>query len=78
MKITLKCFSTLANSEVCDFKDSITYELEDGQTVENLAQNAGIDRENIKLAFVNNRIVDLDTALSNGDSVGLAPATGGM
>jgi molybdopterin converting factor small subunit len=78
MKIELKCFSTLVNPKACDFKDSTIYDLEDGQTVKNMAQRAGIDRENIKVAFVNNRIVDSDTVLSSGDRVGLAPATGGM
>ena len=78
MKVNLKCFSTLVNPESCDFKESIAYDLAEGQTVEDLAQRAGIAKEEIKIAFVNSRVVDFDTVLSHGDRVGLSPAVGGM
>jgi molybdopterin converting factor small subunit len=78
MKVNLKCFSTLVNPDSCDYRDSTAYNLSDGQTVEDLVQRAGIDRKDVKIAFVNNRIVDFDTILSDGDQVGLAPAVGGM
>lgn len=78
MKVKLKCFSTLANPESCDFKESNVYDMEDGHTVEDLARHAGIDKRDVKVAFVNSRIVDLDTRLTDGDHVGLAPAVGGM
>jgi len=32
----------------------------------------------VKIAFVNSRVVNFDTVLSEGDRVGLAPAVGGM
>ena len=78
MKVNLKCFSSLVNPDSCDFKESTPYNLEDGQTVEDLVQRAGIAGEDVKVAFVNSRIVDFDTTLSEGDQVGLAPAVGGM
>jgi len=78
MKVDLKCFAKLVNTETCDFKESTTYELNDGQTIEQLIQQAGIDRKDVKIAFVNSRVVELDTVLSEGDRVGLAPAVGGM
>ena len=78
MKVSVKCFSTLVNPDTCDYKDSSAYDLDDGQTVEDLVQRAGIAREDVKIAFVNSRIVDFDTVLSEGDRVGLAPAIGGM
>jgi molybdopterin converting factor small subunit len=78
MKVNLKCFSTLANPVNCDFKESTIYEMEDGHTVEDLVRHAGIDGQDVKVAFVNSRIVDLDTRLADGDQVGLAPAVGGM
>ncbi len=78
MKVTLKCFSKLVNSETCDFKNATTYELDDGQTLQDLVERAGIDGEDVKIAFVNSRRVDLDTVLSDNDRVGLAPAVGGM
>ena len=78
MNVDLKCFSTLVNPDKCDFKKSTTYNLPDGNKVEDLVQRAGIDREDVKIAFVNGRVVDFDTILRNGDRVGLAPAVGGM
>ena len=78
MKVELKCFSKLVNSDTCDFNESTTYNIEAGHTVEDLIERAGIDSEDVKIAFVNSRIVNLDTALSEGDRVGLAPDVGGM
>ncbi len=78
MRINLKCFSTLVNIDTCDYKNSTEYDLAEGQTVEDLVQFAGIRREDVKIVFVNNRIVNFDTVLSGGDQVGLAPAVGGM
>ena len=78
MKVALKCFSKLVNPETCDFKKSTTYELDDGQTLRDLVQRAGIAGEDVKMAFVNSRKVDLDTVLTDRDQVGLAPAAGGM
>ena len=78
MKLYIKCFSTLADNKACGYNDDKRYDLADGQTVHDLTQHAGIDSDSIKIAFVNNRTVDLDTQLFNGDRVGLAPFTGGM
>jgi len=78
MKIELKCFAELAKHDVCDYRHSSRYHLVDGQTVDDLINQAGIARKSVKIAFVNNRIVNFDTALRDGDHVGLAPAVGGM
>ena len=78
MKVNLKCFATLVNAEKCGYTDSTPYELDDGQTVEDLFGHAGISKEDVKIAFVNSRQVDFGTALADGDQVGLAPAVGGM
>ncbi len=78
MKVNLRCFSKLARQNTCDFKENTSYHLDDGHTVEDLVQRAGIDRGDVKIAFVNSRIVDFNTTLSEGDQVGLSPAVGGM
>ena len=52
--------------------------MNDGQTVEALVERAGIDKKSVKIAFVNNKTVDFDTVLSEGDRIGLAPSVGGM
>lgn len=75
MKVDVKCFATLANPDKCDCNKSTAYELKDGQTVEHLIHRVGIKRENVKIAFVNNRVVDIDTELFDGDRVGLTPET---
>ncbi|MGD9137657.1 MAG: MoaD/ThiS family protein [Desulfobacterales bacterium] len=78
MRVDLKCFATLAESDACDYSDSTTYQMNSGQTVEELVELAGIDKNNVKIVFVNNKIVELKTELSDGDQVGLAPSVGGM
>lgn len=78
MKVNLKCFSTLADSDACDYRNSTTYNITSGQTVKELVELAGIDKDRVKIAFLNNKIADLATVLSDGDIVGLAPAVGGM
>lgn len=78
MDIQLKCFATLVNPNSCDFNESTVYEMNPEQTVGDLLKRAAIPAEDVKVVFVNGRIVDLDTVLNAGDRVGLAPAVGGM
>ena len=78
MRVDLKCFARLVDPGTCDFRESTSYELDEGQTVEHLLEQAEINKDDVKVAFVNSRVVDLDTVLSEGDRVGLAPAVGGM
>jgi molybdopterin converting factor small subunit len=78
MKVDLKCFATLVNEDTCRFNDGTAYELKDGQTVEHLAQQAGIKSEKVRIAFVNSKPADLNTVLSDGDQVALTPATAAL
>ena len=78
MKVNLKCFSTLTNSDGCDYKNNTEYELNDTQTVRDLADCAGIGKENVKIVFLNSKIVDFDAVLSDGDQIGFVPPVGGM
>ena len=78
MKIELKCFASLVNPDTCDFRESTTYTLTQGQTVADLVREVDLDGKDIKIAFVNSRVVAMDSVLSDGDRVGLAPAVGGM
>ena len=77
MKVTLKCFSKLVDPDSCNYRKSTTYELDDGQTLQDLVDRAGVASEEVKIAFANSRKVDLDTVLSDNDRAGLAPADGG-
>ena len=78
MKVTLKCFSTLVDPDTCDYRKSTTYELDDGQTLQDLVDRAGVDSEDVNIAFVNSRKAFFDTVLYDNDRVGLSPAVGGM
>jgi molybdopterin converting factor small subunit len=78
MKVTVKCFSTLADADACDYKDSTPYEMKDGETVTALIKRLDRSPEDIKLVFVNGKHAEKNSVLKDGDQVGLAPTTGGM
>jgi len=78
MKITVKCFSSLADADTCDYKDSTSYELENGETVMALIKRLNQSPEKIKIVFVNGKNAETNSVLKDGDQVGLAPASGGM
>jgi sulfur carrier protein ThiS len=78
MRISLKCFAKLSEANVCDFRDGDDREASEGETVRSLIKRLGFSPEEIKIVFVNGKKVDLETVLSDGDRLGLAPASGGM
>ncbi len=78
MNVNIKCFAQLAKEHVCDYKGSTAHELPEEATVNDLIEQLGLPREDIKVIFVNNTIVAAGTVLRNGDNVALAPVTGGM
>ena len=73
MKVKLKCFAKLSESEVCDFTSSNEQEISEGETVRSLISRLGFSQEEVKVVFFNNRIVDFDAVFGDGDRVGLAP-----
>jgi molybdopterin converting factor small subunit len=75
---SVKCFSSLADADTCDYKDSTSYELENGETVMALIKRLNQSPENIKIVFVNGKHAETNSVLKDGDQVGLAPASGGM
>ena len=78
MKVNLKCFAELSEGDVCDFTGSDQYEISEGDTVEGLLDRLGMPKEEIKIIFLNNKIVDFDAVLQDGDQLGLAPPVGAM
>jgi len=78
MKVNLKCFAKLSKDSQCDYRESTRYEINEGETVRDLATRAEILPKDVEIVFVNNRVEHLETVLSDGDNVGLAPAVGGM
>ena len=78
MKVKVKCFATLADADACDYRDSLEYEVSEGDTVDSLVSLLDMQKEEIKIIFRNNKVVDFDTPLKDGDQVGFAPAVGAM
>ena len=78
MKISLRCFSKLSESDVCDFKGGDEREISEGETVKNFVDKLGFRQDEIKIIFVNGKIVDFDTVLKDGDRLGVAPPQLGM
>lgn len=78
MQISLRCFSKLSESDVCDFREGDEHEISEGAKVKSLIDKLGFRQDEIKLIFVNGKIVDFDTVLKDGDRVGLAPPQLGM
>jgi molybdopterin converting factor small subunit len=78
MKVNLKCFANLSKDSQCDYSESTTYEINEGETVYDLVKRAKVLPKDVKIAFVNNKVANLEEVLSDGDNVGLAPAVGGM
>ena len=78
MKVNLKCFAKLSKDSQCDYRESTTHEINEGDTVYDLAKRAKILPKDVKIAFINHKVANLEAVLSDGDNVGLAPAVGGM
>ncbi len=78
MKVNLKCFAVLSEGDVCDFTGSDQYEISEEETVKSLLDRLGMPKEEIKIIFLNNKIVDFDAVLHDGDQLGLAPPVGAM
>ena len=78
MKVNLKCFADLSEGDVCDFTGSDHYEISEGDTVESLVDRLGMPKEEIKIIFLNNKIVDFNAVLHDGDQLGLAPPVAAM
>ena len=78
MKVNLKCFAELSEGDVCDFTGGDHYEISEGDTVESLVDRLGMPKEEIKIIFLNNKIVDFNAVLHDGDQLGLAPPVAAM
>jgi len=78
MKINLRCFSKLSESEVCDFRDGDQHKISEGKTVKSLIDQLGFHQDEIKIIFVNGKIANFNTVLKDGDRVGLSPPQLGM
>ena len=79
MKVQVKCFSALADSDNCRYDQSRVVSLpQDAATVKNLAQQVPVAEQDVSVIFVNGERATMGTILSDGDRVAFVPPTGGM
>lgn len=74
MPIELRCFATLAPLMPAN---AGALPILPGETALDLVRRLDIPLEEIKLVFVNGVAASLDTALADGDRVGIFPPVGG-
>ncbi|NPA73101.1 MAG: MoaD/ThiS family protein [Epsilonproteobacteria bacterium] len=55
---------------------NVKMEIPEGLSVEKLIDYIGLDREDVEAAFVNHRIMPLDTVIGDGDKIALVPPGG--
>ena len=73
MKVKLKCFAKLSEGDVCDFTGRNEQKISEGETVGSLVSRLGFSQEEVRVIFLNGRIVDFEAVLNDGDQLGLAP-----
>jgi len=78
MKVNIKCFSTLSDKFACSYDQEVSVDLAEKATVRDAIDMMHIPKNDVKIAFLNNRIADVENPLANGDRLTLVPATGGM
>lgn len=74
MQVQLKFYATLSKYEP---ENSQAYPIKENDTPWSLLQRLGVDPEEVKVCFVNNKHSDLQTRLQEGDKVAFFPAVGG-
>lgn len=73
MTVEVKTFATL--SSLVPSVPSL--DISPGDTVLSVMEKLGIPREKVTIIFINNIHGDFDSALNDGDSIGLFPPIGG-
>lgn len=72
--ISLKLFASLAKRAP---ENADAFPVAPGATVLELVRQLNIPLKEAKLVFINNRRVELDTVIQDGDRVGIFPPVGG-
>ena len=79
MRVNVKCFSSLADSDNCSYEQSRTVDFSaDSPRVADLAEQVRVSRDDIALVFLNGRRAGLGDRLADGDRVAFVPSVGGM
>lgn len=73
MRITVKCFATLARLQPPDG----ILDLEGEATPQSVIRVLRIPEDEVNIIFINNKHAPADAPLAEGDRLGLFPAVGG-
>lgn len=73
-KIKIKCYATLAGFQP---ENGDEFPIDPGETVGQVVARLGMDTEEVRVCFVNNRLAVLEHVLQDGDKVAFFPAVGG-
>ncbi len=78
MAIEVRLFATLRRyAPGLEIGEPLRLDIEEGTTARDVLQQLGIPADDVKIVMRNNRQVDLDTVLQDGDRVAFIPAVGG-
>ena len=81
ISIIVKLFGPLREfhpeKDTGDTSKSFEYKLPEGNTVQDLMDEIGLPRDDVKIVFINNKKVTFDTVLNDNDEVGIFPPIAG-
>lgn len=78
MKIDIKCYASLSESDGCNYRQPMRIALSDQSPVKDALSQVNVADEAVHVVYVNGRKAALDDTLANGDRVGIFPAVAGM
>lgn len=76
MEVSLQCFATLVEDEVCNDRGAIRHEVTEGEKIKCLLTRVGIPHDEVQAVFLNGKTVNLDAVLHHRDRVTLMPFVG--
>jgi sulfur carrier protein ThiS len=76
MEVSVQCFATLVEDEVCNDRGVIRHEIAEGEKIKCLLTRVGIPHDEVHAVFVNGRTETLDAVLHHRDRLALMPFVG--
>ena len=79
MHVTVKLFAGLKNFAPVQGLPGTPFDIElpDPSTLQDLVAHLNLPEEEVKIAFVNGIIQEMDSVLKSGDEIGIFPPVGG-
>ena len=79
MRVIIKLFAGLKNYAPVTGLPGTPFEIElsEGSTLQDVVAHLNLPKEEVKIAFVNGIIQEMDCVLKSGDEIGIFPPVGG-